>query len=412
MPRRAGSRNYKNDLLIPIIEQILPNGEYSWEAVALAYQEQSREPTKRDNDDIKRHWLRNLCKGMVKPTGQPGAANERTLRCISIERKILEKSHSGLVGIPDSDAEEKEAEDDEADGGVDTNRRLSPARASKTRANESIRSQLASSRVRTATVVDDQDIVNEWEAQRDDEDFDECLQRRGNPPDYVVDAYGRLQEALEGEVGSGDSPFSPSISQSVGSALKRAAETTPTIEKSAKDALARASSYIKAQKTKNSSNKNKERTSVAGTIAKMLDRMDSSTNESAMTAQMNMMMMRQLEEMNASMARRAREERRERKRERKRRKRARAKKRAKRQVQRAALEDMDDHGGKGAGFWSMSSDSISDSGESSSDSDQSSNYGKGQWRPRKKVTERENARGGEDVNRNDGVDDVEVVLDK
>ena len=83
----------------------------------LAYQEQSREPTKRDNDDIKRHWLRNLCKGMVKPTGQPGMANDRTLQCIGIKRLILEKSLLGLVGIPESNTEEVAAVNDEAGGG-------------------------------------------------------------------------------------------------------------------------------------------------------------------------------------------------------------------------------------------------------------------------------------------------------
>ena len=85
MPRRAGAKNYKNDVLIAIIEEVLPNGELGWDAVALAYQEQTSEETKRDTDDLKRHWIRNLCKGMKKPTGQPGAANDRVLRCIAIE---------------------------------------------------------------------------------------------------------------------------------------------------------------------------------------------------------------------------------------------------------------------------------------------------------------------------------------
>ena len=104
-------------------------------------------------------------------------------------------------------------------------------------------------------------------------------------------------------MGLDDSPFSPSISQSVDSALKtRAAESTPTDAKSALDELSCASSYLKAEKTKNSSNKNKEQTSVAGTIVKMLERMDSSSNESAMGAQVSLIIMCQLEEMNASMA--------------------------------------------------------------------------------------------------------------
>jgi hypothetical protein len=95
-------------------------------------QEQSREECKRDTDDPKRHWIRNLCKGMKKPTGQPGAVNDRVLWCIAIEGKIIEKMHSGLLGIPDSDNEEKV--DEEAgggDAGNETSRRLPPARASK-----------------------------------------------------------------------------------------------------------------------------------------------------------------------------------------------------------------------------------------------------------------------------------------
>jgi hypothetical protein len=117
-----------------------------------------------------------------------------------------------------------------------------------------------------------------------------------------------------------------SISQSVDSALKRAAESTPTVAKSMKDAMSHAESHAKAQKTKKMSNKNKEQVSVAGTIVKMLERMDSSSNDSAMGAQVNLMIMRQLEEMNKGMARCWRKERRKRKKERERRKRRRAKK--------------------------------------------------------------------------------------
>jgi hypothetical protein len=103
MPRRVGAKNCKNNVLIAIIEEVLPNGELGWDATVLAYQEQMREETKRDTDDLKRHWIQNLCNGMKKPTGQPGAANDRVLWCIAIEWKIMEKTYSGLVGIlPDS----------------------------------------------------------------------------------------------------------------------------------------------------------------------------------------------------------------------------------------------------------------------------------------------------------------------
>ena len=101
---------------------------------------------------------------MKKPTGQPREANDRTLQCIAIERKILKKMHSGFLGIPESDVEEG-ASDEEGggDAGASVPRRMpSPSRVSKTRANEFIRTQLASSRVPTATVVDDREIIREW----------------------------------------------------------------------------------------------------------------------------------------------------------------------------------------------------------------------------------------------------------
>jgi hypothetical protein len=46
MMRKDGSVNYKNNLLISIIEVILPNGELGWEAVAIAYQERLNEEAK------------------------------------------------------------------------------------------------------------------------------------------------------------------------------------------------------------------------------------------------------------------------------------------------------------------------------------------------------------------------------
>ncbi len=193
----------------------------------------------------------------------------------------------------------------------------------------------------------------------------------------LAESVGLFRDGAGEEVGS---PFLPSRTQSVINALRRAAETTLPMEKSVRDAMIRAESFAKVQKTKNSSNKSKERASVAGTIVKMLDRMDSFTNKS-LGAQMNLMIMKQLEEMNRGMARRARKERREKAKEKKHHRKRREKKRAmrvaKRQAIQASLKDLDDHGGKGPGFWSESSNS-----ESSNSSD-SSNYGKGSWRNKK-----------------------------
>ncbi len=52
MPRLKGAVNYKNDILINIILEILPNGECGWQAVSFAYHEQSKEkdPRNIDND--------------------------------------------------------------------------------------------------------------------------------------------------------------------------------------------------------------------------------------------------------------------------------------------------------------------------------------------------------------------------
>ena len=69
MRRRKGFVNYKNEALIKIIEGILPNGEYGWDAVAAAYQKVSNEEALRDTADLKKHWIKNLCNNMKKPTG-------------------------------------------------------------------------------------------------------------------------------------------------------------------------------------------------------------------------------------------------------------------------------------------------------------------------------------------------------
>jgi hypothetical protein len=48
MGRRGGAVNYKNEVLIKIFGKILPNGEYGWQAVAIAYQDATKEETSQD----------------------------------------------------------------------------------------------------------------------------------------------------------------------------------------------------------------------------------------------------------------------------------------------------------------------------------------------------------------------------
>ena len=118
MRRRKGSVNYKNEALIKIIEGILPNGEYGWDAVATAYQKVSNEEASRDTADLKKHWMRNLCNNMKKPTGGTGERGDRINRCIAIERKIMEKTNSGLLGFSSEDENHDEESSVEGEGGV------------------------------------------------------------------------------------------------------------------------------------------------------------------------------------------------------------------------------------------------------------------------------------------------------
>lgn len=102
-PRRGGRLpgrpNYQNNILISIVERLLPNGNEGWRLVALAYQQESGEEILRSEDDLKKNWFRKLCNSMKKPTGRMGAdAKDRINRCIQIERKILDKTSSGVLG--------------------------------------------------------------------------------------------------------------------------------------------------------------------------------------------------------------------------------------------------------------------------------------------------------------------------
>ncbi len=87
MARRKGTVNYKNDVLIEIVGEILPNGEYGWQAVANAYQVTTNEETICNTADPKKHWMRNLCNNMKKPTGRTGENDDRIHWCMVIEKK-------------------------------------------------------------------------------------------------------------------------------------------------------------------------------------------------------------------------------------------------------------------------------------------------------------------------------------
>ena len=107
-PRRGGGRrqgipNYNKKIIIPIIKEILPNGPEAWCLVAVTRKEQSGKKNLWSKDDLKHNWISKLCNNMKKPTGSTGENGDRVCKCISIEKKIMRKTHSGFLG--DSSAE-------------------------------------------------------------------------------------------------------------------------------------------------------------------------------------------------------------------------------------------------------------------------------------------------------------------
>jgi hypothetical protein len=81
MGRVAGTKNYKKEVLLAIVSEILLNGIYLWDQVASVYKEESGEKDLCDRDDIKRHWTEKMCTKFKKPAGQNGASNEFILHC-------------------------------------------------------------------------------------------------------------------------------------------------------------------------------------------------------------------------------------------------------------------------------------------------------------------------------------------
>jgi hypothetical protein len=146
--------------------------------------------------------------------------------------------------------------------------------------------------------------------------------------------------------------------------------------------LRRAEDFMKTQKTKNLSNKNKDCTSIARAIVKLIERQDSG----GMAASMSMMLMRQLDAINSSLDRWEQQEKKQERRERKKRKlckKRHAMKKAKKKAKKATLAGLDDHGRKAGQDSSSSSSNNSNSSNSdsnsSSDSSQSCNYGHESW---------------------------------
>ncbi len=96
--------NYKNDILIDIIERILPPGLEAWQSVTALYQRKSGETTLRHGEDLRDNWNKKLCNRMQMPTGKPVAQRDRIFRCIAIERRIQDEANAAILGVDSSES--------------------------------------------------------------------------------------------------------------------------------------------------------------------------------------------------------------------------------------------------------------------------------------------------------------------
>ena len=102
--RSGGVPNYKNDILIEVVELYLPRGLEAWREVALAYQRESMETVLRRGEDLRDNWNKKLCNRMQKPTGKPGVNTDRIFRCIEIERRIQDEAAAAILGVESAES--------------------------------------------------------------------------------------------------------------------------------------------------------------------------------------------------------------------------------------------------------------------------------------------------------------------
>jgi hypothetical protein len=337
MPRGRGRGvvNYRNEILINIVSNMLPNGEYAWQAVATAYQAESGEAELRDTTDLKKHWHKVLCNGGKKPTGKPGAMTDRIFRCIAIERQILDKTSSGMMGassLEDDNSISLTSSEGSEEGAGDKNEEDDYVPRPERRAGD--------------------DIVGGV----DDVDFAAPLPPLPPP---VVNEEPPVQNEVAPDVEEG---FLAANEEEVMAAVDGVVPSDG-VDRNAQSNRRRSSTLARktsSEKTKNSSNKNKERTNVAGAIVQLCESFkDGGTARDDNTTRdmINMMMMNQMSMMGARMERQERKERKEERRERKRAKKRKLKKKAKKKARRVAAGDN--------GVSSSSSSSSSSSGSSS-----------------------------------------------
>ena len=96
--RSGGVPNYRNNIIIGIVEVYLPQGLEAWREVALVYQRESMEVTLCRGEDLWDNWNRKLCKRMQKPTCEPGVLSDRIYWCMEIEHHIQDEANVAILG--------------------------------------------------------------------------------------------------------------------------------------------------------------------------------------------------------------------------------------------------------------------------------------------------------------------------
>jgi len=108
-----GSKNYQKEILLEIIEDVLPAGAEDWKLVLERYKDRTKDNAPRDPDDVKRYFFEKLANKCRAPTGQscPPALVSKAQQ---IYRKILDSNRSGCYPTT-SDAEDEDNEDEDDD---------------------------------------------------------------------------------------------------------------------------------------------------------------------------------------------------------------------------------------------------------------------------------------------------------
>jgi hypothetical protein len=220
------------------------------------YLEQLKEAEQCNTDNLKRHWVKNLCNGMKMPTGQLWRPSYWIHWCITIEKRILDKTHSGMCGL--SLDEKNKTRGGKA--GKDNNG-MSPS------GEESVGGGEINESFESGQCEGDGDAIDALVL--------------GLPPIPPPPA--------------GPSTLAPPLHGVRDKYNNKEVMPALSARVDISSALRRAERMMKVQKTKHASNKSKEHTSVVNTIGKLLKKADNNSSSVGMSPNMSMTLMQQME---------------------------------------------------------------------------------------------------------------------